>query len=125
MKNISLGSLLIGVSDLNKARTFYEKVFNMKTIEFRPPFMQADLNGVEFNIEEDADYRKKDWSKNNVGGRKAFSFYVDDIFEFVDNAKSNGAHVVEEPKKEPWGWYDAIISDQDGNEFVISQEIKS
>ncbi len=125
MKKISLGSLLIGVSDLNKARTFYEKVFGMKTIEFRPPFMQASLNEIEFNIEEDADYRGKDWSKNNIGGRKAFSFYVDDIFDFITDARACGAIVVEEPKKEPWEWYEAVIADPDGNEFVISQEIKS
>ncbi len=125
MGNIKLGSLLIGVSDLHKARTFYEKVFGMNTVEFRPPFMQANLNGIEFNIEEDAEYRSKDWSKNNIGGRKVFSFYVDDIFEFLNEARTNGATVVEEPKKEPWGWYDAVIADPDGNEFVISQEIKS
>jgi predicted enzyme related to lactoylglutathione lyase len=124
MNKIKLGSLLIGVSDLNQARIFYEKVFGMQTIEFRPPFMQANLNGMEFNIEEDADYRNKDWAKNNIGGRKAFSFYVDDIFDFISEARAYGAIVVEEPKKEPWEWYDAVIADSDGNEFVISQEIK-
>ena len=116
--------MLIGVTDLNKAKPFYENVFGIVATDFRPPFMQAKLGDTEFNIEEDAEYRMKGWAKHNIGGRKAFSFQVEDIFEFLENAKAYDAIIVEEPIRQQWGWYEAAIADPDGNEFVIEQEIK-
>lgn len=124
MQKIKIGVMLIGVSDLKKAKPFYEKVFGIQAVDFRPPFMQGRLGDSEFNIEENADYRSKDWAKHNIGGRKTFTFQVEDIFEFIKNAKDAGATVVEEPVKQKWEWYDAVIADPDGNEFVIEQEIK-
>ncbi len=125
MQKIKVGVMLIGVTDLNIAKPFYEKVFGMEIAEFRPPFMQAKLGDSEFNIEENAPYREKDWAKHNIGSRKAFTFEVEDIFEFIKNAKDNGAVLIQEPVKQAWGWYDAVIADPDGNEFVIEHEITS
>lgn len=124
MQKVKLGVLLIGVSDLAKAKPFYETVFGIKTTDFRPPFMQGELGDVEFNIEENAPYRSLDWGSKNIGNRKAFTFEVEDIFVFLSEAEKAGAKVVEKPIKQEWGWYDAVIADMDGNEFVIEQEIK-
>lgn len=115
--------MLIGVSDLNKARPFYENVFKMEIVDFRPPFMQGRLGNIEFNIEENATYRTSDWATKNIGTRKSFTFEVSNIFEFLEKAEKNGARVIEEAKKQEWGWYDAVIADSDRNEFVIEQEI--
>lgn len=124
MKDIKVGTMIIGVSDLNKSRSFYEKVFGIETIDFRPPFMQGKLGDIEFNIEENASYRGYDWASKNIGTRKSFTFEVVDIYKFVDEAKEAGARIVKEPMKQEWGWYEAIIADADDNEFVIDQEIK-
>ena len=59
---IKVSSILIGVADLNKSKSFYEEILGMTFDEFRPPFASAKLNDVEFNIEENADYRSKDWA---------------------------------------------------------------
>ena len=120
---VKVGSVLIGVTDLEDAKEFYTKVFNLKVEDYRPPFMQAMLGDTEFNIEEDADYRDKDWADENIGGRKSVTFEVDDIFEFFKRAKKYGAEVVKEPEMKPWSWYEGIISDPDENEFVIEQEV--
>ncbi len=124
MQNIKIGAFLIGVKDLTKSRKFYEKVFGMEIVEFRPPFMQGKLGDFEFNIEENADYREKDWAKHNIGTRKSFTFEVEDVFAFFELATKHGASVIHEPQKQEWGWYDGVIADIDGNEFVIEQEIK-
>lgn len=124
MQKVKLGVLLIGVSDLNKARPFYETVFGMKIKDFRPPFMQGELGDIEFNVEENAEYRSYDWGMKNIGNRKSFTFQVEDIFGFLQEAEKAGAKIVEKPIKQEWGWYDAVISDMDGNEFVIEQEAK-
>jgi predicted enzyme related to lactoylglutathione lyase len=120
---IKFSAVLIGVNNLNKAKSFYEKVFEMVFDEFRPPFASAILNGVEFNIEEDAEYRSKDWARINIGGRKHISFEVDDLNIFLKHATNYGATIVQNPQKTPWNWLEAIVADPDGNEFIIEQKL--
>ena len=93
---IKVSSILIGVADLNKSKSFYEEILGMTFDEFRPPFASAKLNDVEFNIEENADSRPKDGASKYIG---------------------------QEIETKPWGWKEAIIADIDGNEFIIEQEI--
>ncbi len=119
---LKVSSILIGVSDLNKARPFYEKVFGMKFEEFRPPFASATLGEIEFNIEENSPDRSPDWTKLYVGGRKQVSFQTDDLDSFLKEATVSGAKIIKEADTKPWGWREAIIADPDGNEFIIEQE---
>lgn len=121
---LKFSSILIGVKDLNKAKDFYEKVFGFKFDEFRPPFASATLDGIEFNIEEDADYRSPDWANLYIGGRKPFSFQTDNLEEFLQTAEQGGAKIIKGIEVKPWGWQEAIIADPDGNEFIIEQEVK-
>ena len=120
---LTVSSILIGVNDLNKAKPFYEKVFGFIFSEFRPPFASANLGDIEFNIEENADYRSADWADNYIGGRKHVSFQTDDLEKFLIQAESFGAKIVEPLQERPWGWKEAIIADPDGNEFIIEQEV--
>ncbi|HLD81648.1 MAG TPA: VOC family protein [Patescibacteria group bacterium] len=120
---LKVSSILIGVNDLNKAKPFYEQVFGFQFGEFRPPFASASLDGIEFNIEENADYRSKDWTNNYVGGRKHVSFETDNLEQFLAKAESLGGQIIEPPKEKPWGWKEAIIADPDGNEFIVEQKL--
>lgn len=120
---LKVSSILIGVSDLNKARPFYESVFGMKFEEFRTPFASATLDNIEFNLEEDTPDRSPDWTKIYIGGRKQVSFKTDNLQNFIEKASSLGAKIVRDIETKPWGWKEAIISDLDGNEFIIEQEI--
>lgn len=119
---IKVSSFLIGVTDLLKAKEFYEKLLGMTFNEFRPPFASAELSGMEFNIEEDAEYRSKDWAQIYIGGRKHMSFEVDDLEAFMSKAEQLGAKIIKPIETKPWGWKEAIIADMDGNEFIIEQE---
>ncbi len=119
---IKISSILIGVNSLPKAKPFYEKVFGFVFDEFRPPFASAMMGDVEFNIEEDETYRHADWGKKNVGGRKSVTFQTDNLNAFLKIVLQEGGKIIEEPAKQPWGWYNSVISDLDGNEFVIEQE---
>lgn len=121
--HIAVSSLVIGVRDLAKARPFYENVFGFSFDEFRPPFASASLGNVEFNIEENADYRDGEWASKYIGGRKCVGFEVDDLELFLANARQFGAVVIKDAVLQPWGWKEAVIADLDGNEFVVEQEI--
>lgn len=118
---IKISSILIGVNNLEKAKPFYEKVFGFVFDEFRPPFASATLDDVEFNIEENAPVRDKDWSTRNIGTRKNVSFETDDLNNFLKVVTDNGGKVIKVPTDTPWNWRESIIADPDGNEFLIEQ----
>lgn len=120
---VHVSSILIGVSNLEQARPFYEQVLGMTFGEFRPPFASVTLDGVEFNIEEDAPYCPSTWAATYIGGRKHVSFETDDLNTFLEEATRYGARVVQSSEEKLWGWKEAIIADQDGNEFIIEQEV--
>ena len=120
---IKVSSILIGVTDLCRSKSFYEQVFDMRFDEFRPPFASAFLGDVEFNIEENAPYRSERWAKNYIGGRKQVSFQVDNLKDFLKKASEFGASVVQSIEEKDWGWSEAVIADFDGNEFIIEQEV--
>lgn len=120
---LQVSSILIGVSDLHKARPFYEQVFGFEFREFRPPFASAFLDGVEFNLEENADYRSPDWATMYIGGRKHVSFKTDNLESFLEKAVSLGARMIHAVEEKPWGWKEAVVADPDGNEFIVEQKI--
>ena len=120
---VKVSSIVIGVSSLEQSRSFYESVLGMQFSEFRPPFANATLGGIEFNIEEDAEYRSREWAQKYIGGRTRIGFETDDLDRFLDSAAQRGANIIEQPVDRPWGWREAVIADKDGNEFVIEQKI--
>lgn len=120
---IKVSSFLIGVTDLHKSKSFYENILGMTFLEFRPPFASAELDGIEFNIEENADYRSKDWVEKYIGGRKQISFRVDDLEKFLSKLPAAEAKIIQPIEVKPWGWKESIIADRDGNEFIIEQAI--
>lgn len=114
--------MVIGVKSLIQSRSFYEQVLGITFAEFRPPFASFFLDGVEFNIEENSEHRDVSWAKNYIGGRKGITFSVKNIAQFLSNAEAFPAQIVQHAEKKPWGWIEAVIADQDGNEFLIEQE---
>ncbi len=120
---IKISSVVIGVKSLNQSRSFYEHVLGITFSEFRPPFASFFLDGLEFNIEENSEHRDPSWAKNYIGGRKGIAFAVSDIEQFLANVKAFNGQIVQHAQKKPWGWIEAVIADQDGNEFLIEQKV--
>ena len=122
---LKISSILIGVTSLEKARPFYEKVFGFSFDEFRPPYSSVTFDGMEFNIEENAPVRDAGWAGKNIGGRKSVSFETDNVETFIAVAVENGAKIIKAPVDTPWQWREAIIADPDGNEFLIEQNCET
>jgi len=120
---IKISSILIGVKDLHRSKKFYEEVLGMIFDEFRPPFASTTFDGIEFNIEENTDHRSPDWARNYIGGRKQISFQVDDLDNFLNKVSALGYTIVKPIEIKPWNWKEAIIADNDNNEFIIEQEM--
>ncbi len=118
---LKISSILIGVNSLERAKPFYEKVFGFVFDEFRPPFASVVFDGIEFNIEENAPVRDKDWVEKNIGTRKNISFETDDLDNFLKLVVNSGGKIVKNPTDTPWKWREAVFADPDNNEFLIEQ----
>lgn len=119
----TLGPIIIGTIDIEKAKEFYVNVFGLVVEEESPHYVSARcIDGTHIEIEEDSEERFLNWSEHNVGTYKNSEFYVQDIFSFLETVKLNGGKVISEPKKRSWGNYGAEIQDIDGNIFLIEQK---
>lgn len=121
---IKLGANLIGVKDVRKSKLWYQKVFGMKVVNYRPPeFLELRLGRDTFYVETSNPKRAKGFEEEfNVGGRSSAIFAVEDIHKFIKQCKRLKVTVVVEPIKQFWGGWNAVISDPDGNEFIIDQD---
>jgi lactoylglutathione lyase len=120
----NLGTVLIGVQNLEKSKMFYENAFGMIIDEFRPPFMEGHLgDNLVFNIEENDDIRDVGWKERNIGTYKNSILSVPDMKLFIQKVRAHGGSLIQEPKKMPWGYTEAHIIDPDGNIFVIESKI--
>ncbi len=121
---IKLGANLIGVKDVTKAKVWYERVFDMKVVEFRPPeFLEMKLGKNIFYIETKNPKRAKGFEEEfNIGGKSSAIFAVDDIHKFIKKCKKLNVRVIIEPVKQFWGGWDAMIADPDGNRFIIDED---
>ena len=118
-----LGPIIIGTSDIEKAKAFYTKVFGIVVEAESLNYVSAKaVDGTHIELEQDSENRFPNWSENNVGTYKNSEFQVGDIFSFFENVEANGGKVISSPVERPWGGYGGEISDPEGNMFLISQK---
>jgi predicted enzyme related to lactoylglutathione lyase len=116
-------SILIWVLSLDKSKLFYEKVFDIEFEEFRPPFACFSLGWLEFDIEEDADYRSPSWKERYIWWHKSVSFNVENIEDFLRKVTEYGGKIIKDVEEKPRWYKEAKISDLDGNIFIIDQKM--
>jgi methionine--tRNA ligase beta chain len=120
---ISLGANIIYVSDLPRAKAWYEKHFGMKTVEYRPPeFLEMRLGDATFYIETENPKRAEGFKEVTVGGVSSAIIAVDDLKALVEKMRLGGVKIVTEPVRQFWGGWNAKIADPDGNIFILDQD---
>lgn len=118
-----LGPIIIGTSNIEKAKDFYTKVFGLTIENESSHYVSArGADGTHIEIEQNSDNRFPNWEEHNVGTYKNSEFQVEDIFSFFELVKQNGGKVISEPVTRPWGGYGGEIADPEGNMFLISQK---
>ena len=116
----SLGANLIWVTDLERAKRWYEDVFGMVAGEYRPPeFLEMKLGDATFYIETVNDKRAPGLQHVSVGGRHSAVFVVENIKKTIEGLRAKGVRIVVEPVQQYWGDWNAVIADPDGNEFIL------
>lgn len=104
----------IPVTDLPRARRFYEDVLGLK------PSSEEVRNNIEYDVGSGtlmlADYGER-WRPASSGGTIA-AFEVDDVDAMTERVKASGAAVQMEPMDSPVCRF-SMVADPDGNVLIL------
>ena len=120
--NVSLGAHLIFVSDVQASKTFYRDILGLKLVEENPHFTEYTLPGGRLYVEEKNPDRAKGFEGVHIGGPTGVVFAVDDIHAVIDEFRRANVTVLVEPVRQVWGGWNAIITDADGNQFILDED---
>ena len=113
--SITLKNIVIFVSDLAKAKSFYADLLGLPVagqsemlMEFFPG--AATTLGVSLALHEDA--------QKLIGRHTGITLKVENIVAVCDSLKNGGVHFVEPLESSPWGKM-AVVQDFDGNMIAL------
>ncbi|WP_404420771.1 VOC family protein [Nibricoccus sp. IMCC34717] len=105
------------VTDLTRARKFYEGVLNLKPTQV---FGEGDQGWIEYTIGDStlaiSNMASDKWQPSPQG--PSIAFEVEDFPVSVAELKAAGAFLCAEPMESPACWF-AVFTDLDGNGFMV------
>ena len=99
--------IILPVSDVKKAASFYENVLGLKKMKELPNIAFFDVGGVHFGLA--------------IGEKVGIHLLVDDLDKAYQMLKEKGVKFVSEPKDLPWGERTATFVDPYGNMLTLEQ----
>ena len=111
-----ISPIILFVKKYNECIRFYKEVLGLSIQKGSEPterFATFILGDVEFSLH--AGY------EGDPGGPLNLHFATSDIEAEVARLKKLGVNFSQEIEKMPWGAYEAVIKDPDGNEVEIYQ----
>ena len=114
-----IGSINIGVRDLDQAVAFYRDVLGFGLVFSEPSsnYARFDVEGIRLGvISHDAGSPEADAF---TGRHTGISIAVDDVDRAYEELKARGASFPMAPTRQPWGAYMAMVSDPDGNLYYL------
>lgn len=121
--------ITIWTNDIEKMRSFYNKVLGFKIKNDLGNYVEFENNGVRFAIcmrDVMYDY-SNEYEKKAFGQSFELAFpceYLSDVDKSFNNLIEMGATSISEPKNMPWNQRTALFADPDGNIHEIFAEIK-
>lgn len=104
------------VSDIARARTFYESILEMETILELPEHIAWHIgNGFVFAIQYDPESNLTGNVRRTGELAVAVNLSDAEVNTLYAEWIANGAREVEPPHNEPWG-YTFLVADPDGNQ---------
>ena len=118
---VQLTAVMLGVQDLQRAKTFYSEGLGCKVDKDYPSFVELDLGDRSSSLalyEWDAAARDAGVPSEGSGFRGASFHYIvassDAVDEVIATAVKAGAAIVKKPEASQWGGYFGYFSDPDG-----------
>jgi predicted lactoylglutathione lyase len=118
--------ITLGVSDLKRSRTFYEKCFGWTALpNSSDDIVFFQLNGLQFALFPDHALAEDAGIEAKGSGFKKFSLAINmrsekEVDDFFTSVEKNGAKPLKRPQKVFWGGYSSYVADPDGNLWEIA-----
>ncbi len=126
-----IGTITVQVKDQDKALDYYvnrlgfEKRADMpmgpgqRWLEVAPPGAQTRILLYKASPQAPGADSYKD-AQARIGKNTGMVLETDDIVKTFAQLKSKGVKIVDEPKKQPYGWW-GVFADQDGDTYGVHQ----
>jgi catechol 2,3-dioxygenase-like lactoylglutathione lyase family enzyme len=130
MDQVSQLRLVITVDDYEKALAFYRDALGLPEYAAyaapnggRVTLLDAGRATVELADAAQADYIDEVEVGRRVAGRLRIAFEVPDVDEATDRLAAAGADVIARPTRTPWDSLNARLTDLDGVQLTLFQEV--
>jgi predicted enzyme related to lactoylglutathione lyase len=128
---IGVGTITVQVTDQDKALEFYTKKLGFEKRADQPMgpaqrWIEVAPAGAQTRIllykatKEAPGADSYEAAKASVGKATGMVLDTDDILGTFEKLKSKGVSILDEPKKQPYGWW-GVFADQDGNSYGVHQ----
>lgn len=110
------------VNDQDAALEFYVDKLGMEKLHDEPMgpdarWVQVRPKGAETSMVLVKGFG--DWTPEKVGGLQPNTLWSDDAAATVEELRTKGVEVTQEPIPQPWGMTEVRFKDPDGNEFLV------
>ena len=118
--------ITLGVSDLKKARAFYEEKFGWKPLPASSDdIVFFQLNSLQFALFPEQALAEDAHVGHQGSGFKKFSLAYNtrsekEVDDLVADLESRGVTIIKRPQKVFWGGYSAYVADVDNNLWEIA-----
>lgn len=126
-----IGTVTVQVTDQNEALDYYTNKLgfekradmpmgpNQRWLEVASP--GAETRILLYKATPDAPGAVSyEAAQAQIGKPTGMVMETDDILETFAMLKSKGVQIIDEPKKQPYGWW-GVFADQDGNTYGVHQ----
>ena len=126
-----VGTITVHVSDQDKALEFYTNKLGWEVradnpmgpgqrwIEVAPPGAQTRVLLYKASREMPGAPSYEE-ALARIGTPTSMVLETDDLVGTFEKLKANGVRIVDEPMKQPYGWW-GVFADQDGNTYGVHQ----
>jgi lactoylglutathione lyase len=126
-----IGTITVQVKDQDNALEFYTKKLGFEKridhpmspgqrwLEVAPPNAETRILLYKASPEMPgaASYQE---AISKIGKQTGMVFETDDIVKTFTDLKKKGVDILDEPLKQPYGWW-GVFADQDGNSYGVHQ----
>ncbi len=126
-----IGTITVQVTDQDKALYYYTKKLGFEKrsdmpmgpgqrwLEVAPPGAQTRILLYKASPQMPG-AESYEAARAKIGKNTGMVMETDDIVKTFDELRKKGVTIVDEPKKQPYGWW-GVFADQDGNSYGVHQ----
>lgn len=120
-----LSLVTLGVTDLARARAFYENVLGWQAAESPPEIVFFDLGGIVVSLYEHGALAEDMGAAPEMLAYRGFALAYnarskEEVDEIFANLKAQGVTIEKEPQEVFWGGYSGYFSDPDGHKWEVA-----